>query len=153
MRNSLFVFDVWGLSVRSFVLATLRSTLAMTTRAAHILVVDDEPSIREILRRSLVAAEYAVHEADSPVEASRVFLNEGIDAVILDLRMPGLSGFSFLQWLRSEPSEHMQTVPVFILTGHALSDAERETLRRQRVDVFFKPQGIAEIVQALKQRV
>jgi DNA-binding response OmpR family regulator len=115
-----------------------------------VLIVDDEPSIREILRRSLTAAGYAVQEAESPVEASRIFLKEQIDAVILDLRMPDLTGFNFLDWLRTEPSEHMQTVPVFILTGHALSDTERETLRRQRAGVFFKPQGIAEILKALK---
>src|SRR5258706_6444620 len=109
----------------------------MTTRATCVLIVDDEPSIREILRRSLVAAGYAVQEAESPVEASRIFMKKQIDVVILDLRMPDVSGFNFLDWLRTEPSEHMQTVPVFILTGHALSDAEREALRRQRAEASF----------------
>jgi CheY-like chemotaxis protein len=116
-----------------------------------VLVVDDEPGIRVVMRRSLVAAGYSVYEAAGPVEASRIFLKEQIDVVILDLRMPDLSGFSLLEWLRSEPSERMQTVPVFILTGQALSDTERETLRHQRAEVFYKPQGIAEVLKALKR--
>jgi DNA-binding response OmpR family regulator len=123
----------------------------MTVRATGVLIVDDEPSIRKILRRSLVEAGYTAYEAAGPVEASRIFLEEQIDAVILDLRMPGLSGFNFLDWLRTEPSERMQTVPVFILTGSELSDAERETLHCQRAEVFYKPQGIAEILKALER--
>ena len=81
-----------------------------------------------------------------------MFLEKSIDAVILDLRMPDLSGFNFLDWLRSEPNERAQTVPVFILTGHSLTDAERDTLRRQRAEVFYKPQGMDEIVKALEQK-
>ena len=114
-----------------------------------MLIVDDEPGIREVLRRSLVAAGYQVQEAASPVEASRIFMKEQIDAAILDLRMPELSGFNLLEWLRSEPKERAQTVPVFVLTGHTVTDAERETLRRQHAEVFFKPQGMGEILKAL----
>ena len=83
------------------------------------------------------------------MEASRVFLEHEIDAVILDLRMPDLSGFNLLDWLRNEPNERAQTVPVFILTGHALTADEQATLQRRHAEVFFKPQGIGEILQAL----
>ena len=114
-----------------------------------VLIVDDEPSIREILGRSLAHAGYDTHEAGGPVEASRAFLDHNIDAVILDLRMPDLSGFRFLDWLRNEPSERAQTVPVFILTGHPLTPEEQETLRRRHAEVFFKPQGLNDIVKAL----
>ena len=117
-----------------------------------VLVVDDEPGIREVLCRALVKAGYGTRQAAEPVEASRIFLEEEqIDAVILDLRMPELSGFNLLEWLRSEPNERAQTVPVFVLTGHAVTDAERETLRRQHAEVFFKPQGMDEILKALER--
>jgi CheY-like chemotaxis protein len=114
-----------------------------------VLIVDDEPSIREILSRSLAKAGYDTHAAVGPLEASRAFLKHTIDAVILDLRMPDLSGFRFLDWLRNEPNERAQTVPVFILTGHELTADEQEALRRQHAEVFFKPQGIDGIVKAL----
>ena len=114
-----------------------------------VLIVDDEPSIREILRRSLAKARYDIHEAAGPLEASRAFLKHKIDAVVLDLRMPDLSGFQFLDWLRNEPNERAQTVPVLILTGHPLTPDEQETLNRRHATVFFKPRGLDEIVKAL----
>jgi two-component system OmpR family response regulator len=114
-----------------------------------VLIVDDEPSIREILSRSLGKAGYETHAVAGPLEASRAFLEHTIDAVILDLRMRDLSGFRFLDWLRTEPNERAQTVPVFILTGHELTTDEQETLRRQHAEIFFKPQGMEDIVTAL----
>ena len=80
-----------------------------------------------------------------------MFLEKSIDAVILDLRMPDLSGFNFLDWLRSEPNERAQTVPVFILTGHLLTDAEADRLRCRRAEVFFKPQGMTKMLKALER--
>ena len=120
------------------------------SRAGHVvLVVDDEPNIREVLRRALASAGYRTREAASPIEACRMFGHHRIDAVILDLRMPALSGFDLLEWLRTEPLEQAQTVPVFILTGHAVTDAEKDMLRRRHAELFFKPHGISEILQAL----
>ena len=121
--------------------------------ARTVLVVDDEPGIRELLCRRLIKAGYKTRRAAEPVEASRIFLEEQIDAVILDLRMPELSGFNLLEWLRTEPVERMQTVPVFILTGYTLTDAEKATLRRQHAEVFYKPQGVNEILKALERVV
>ena len=118
-----------------------------------VLVVDDEPGIREVLRRTLVAAGYHVWDAAGPIEACHIFMKEQIDAVILDLRMPELPGFNLLEWLRTEPSERMQTLPVLVLTGHALTDVEKETLRRQHAEVFYKPLAIREIVNALARVV
>ena len=114
-----------------------------------VLIVDDEPGIREVLGRSLSLAGYQPREAASPIEACRIFGQEHVDAVILDLRMPGLSGFNFLEWLRTESIDIGQTVPVLVLTGFGLTDKEKDTLRRYHAEVFHKPQGMAEIVDRL----
>ena len=118
-----------------------------------VLVVDDEPNIREVLGRSLIAAGYQPREAASVVEACRIYQQEQIDAVILDLRMPGLSGFNFLEWLRTESIDKSQTVPVLVLTGFGLTEKEKDTLRRYHAEVFHKPQGMAEIVERLARVV
>ena len=118
-----------------------------------VLIVDDEASIREVLRRSLEAAGYQTREASSPIEACRIFGQERIDAVTLDLRMPGFSGFDFLEWLRSEPMAHAHAVPVFVLTGFGLTEKEKATLGRFHVGVFYKPQGMAEMVERLGREV
>lgn len=115
-----------------------------------VLVVDDEASIRELLRRSLASVGYQIREAATPVEACRIFLEEQIDAVVLDVRMPGFSGLQFLEWLRTEPMESASAVPVFILTGYALTDDETEMTRRHHAQVFMKPNGVRELLGQLR---
>ena len=114
-----------------------------------VLVVDDEASIRELLRRSLASAGYQVREASTPIEACRIFLAERIDAVVLDVRMPGFSGLEFLKWLRTEPMEST-SIPVFILTGYGLTNDEQEMTRRHHAQVLAKPHGVRELLDQLR---
>ena len=119
-------------------------------RDSVVLVVDDEASIRELLRRSLASVGYQIREAATPVEACRIFMDEEIDAVVLDVRMPGFSGLQFLEWLRTEAMESASTVPVFILTGYGLTDEEKEMIRRHHAQVFMKPHGLRELLDQLR---
>ena len=57
-----------------------------------ILVVDDEPAVRQMTRRVLEAAGYRVLEADSGAGALGILERDGVDAVITDMRMPGMTG-------------------------------------------------------------
>lgn len=82
-----------------------------------ILVVDDEPLLRDVLRRWLKAANYAVVEAGSASEA--IGFLEGkklaVDLMITDLRMPGIDGDQLIAWaMRAHPE-----LPVICLTGYA----------------------------------
>jgi CheY-like chemotaxis protein len=71
---------------------------------------------------------YDLYEAVGPTEASRVFLDHEIDAVILNLRRRHVSGVRFLERLRNEPNERAQAVPVFVLTGSTLTADEQAAL-------------------------
>jgi DNA-binding response OmpR family regulator len=79
-----------------------------------ILIVDDDESIRRLLRLNL-ADLYEVFDTGKPEEALALALEHKPDAVLLDLRMPGYSGFELCKTLTSFSST--QLIPVFIISG------------------------------------
>lgn len=84
---------------------------------AKILVVDDEPDIVDIIRFYLQTNGYAVVcAADGPAALARVFADTP-DLILLDVRMPGMSGFEVLQQLKAD-ARTAQT-PVILLTARA----------------------------------
>ena len=86
----------------------------MTQQAAKILVVDDVEDDRQIMRRRLVRAGFEVVEADSGEAALELLARSAFDLMMLDLRMPGLSGLDVLEALRGPQSEH--GLPVIIVS-------------------------------------
>ncbi|MBI2081204.1 MAG: response regulator, partial [candidate division NC10 bacterium] len=95
----------------------------------RVLVVDDDPKVREMLEDSLARAGYAVRtaaEGDSGLALAR---REVPDLMVLDLVMPGLTGFEVLQELRAD--RRTAQLPVIVYTAAALTAAERERLNRE----------------------
>jgi DNA-binding response OmpR family regulator len=69
-------------------------------RDTHILVVDDEPEVRDLLQEYLMARDFAVSAAGSVPEAREVLARRGVDLVVLDVRMPGEDGLVLARELR-----------------------------------------------------
>ena len=85
----------------------------MTGSAVKILVVDDEPPIRKLLRVGLTAQGYEVHEAPNGVAALQAAKDDPPDLIVLDLGLPDLPGQEVLRKLRNNGCE----VPILILTA------------------------------------
>ena len=83
---------------------------------AKILIVDDEPRIRELLRENLQYAGYACEEAGDGSAALSLLSGGGFDLVILDLMMPFMDGMTCLREMRNR---HINT-PVIILTARGM---------------------------------
>ncbi len=90
-------------------------------KEARILVVDDEANIRTLLQQELGEAGYQVLQAADGVEGIQIARKEHPDLVIMDLMMPGISGFDAISALRSD--ESTAHIPVLILS--VLEDRER----------------------------
>ena len=78
----------------------------------HILVVDDDREIRELLARFLERQRFRVTAVRDAREARRAYLNGHYQLVVLDLMLPGESGIDFARWLRGESQ-----VPIIMLTA------------------------------------
>ncbi|MBK6762956.1 MAG: response regulator [Micrococcales bacterium] len=86
---------------------------------ATILIVDDEPSVRDLIRDTLELEDHEVVEAvDGPSALEVLSADELPDCVVLDIMMPGISGLDVLTELRARPST--KELPVILLT--AMSD-------------------------------
>jgi response regulator RpfG family c-di-GMP phosphodiesterase len=91
----------------------------------HILVVDDDPNLRELLRTSFEFADIEVDEADGARSASAKLASRHPDVIVLDVSMPGMDGLTFCRGLKSDP--FTREIPVVLLTGDATAeDAGRE---------------------------
>ena len=77
----------------------------MSTSVVKILVVDDEPPIRKLLRVGLTAEGYAMVEAENAEQAIALVAQEKPDLILLDLGLPDVSGHDLLERWRSELME------------------------------------------------
>ena len=85
----------------------------MTTTEARLLVVDDEPNIRELLATSLRFAGFEIHTAADGASALRLAREVLPDLVLLDVMLPDMDGFTVTTRMR----EKGQTMPVLFLTA------------------------------------
>jgi two-component system response regulator MprA len=112
-----------------------------------ILVVDDEPAVRESLRRALELEGYEVELATDGDEAiARLGKTEQPDAVILDILMPRLDGLEVCRRLRSSGN----SVPVLMLTARAEIDSRVAGLDAGADDYLPKPFALAELFARLR---
>jgi DNA-binding response OmpR family regulator len=116
----------------------------------RILVVDDDPDIRGLVRELLDRRGFSVTEAADGQEALRVFFDTRPDLVVLDVAMPGLDGWKTLERLRE-----LSDVPVVMLTAKATELEKTRGLRAGADDYVTKPFGRQELlarVEALLRR-
>jgi two-component system alkaline phosphatase synthesis response regulator PhoP len=91
-----------------------------------VLVVDDEPDVREYLRTVLEDAEFKVLTAGDGEEALEVIKRERPDFISLDLIMPRKSGHKLLYELKKD--KELSRIPVLIVTAHARDEMGKESL-------------------------
>jgi len=114
----------------------------------HILVVEDEPSIAELISINLKHAGYAVSRALQADEALQLLRNTKPDLIILDWMMPGKSGVQFARELRSNPST--QAIPILMLTAKGEESDKVFGLDAGADDYVTKPFSPKELVARVK---
>ncbi len=110
-----------------------------------ILIVDDEPVNLRLLA-NILGDEYDIDFAQSVDEAINIVQTEkdAISLVLLDLHMPGRSGFAVLDVMREDKDLH--NIPVIVVTTD--KEAEVESLKRGAVDFLGKPYDKPEVIKA-----
>lgn len=116
----------------------------------RILVVDDDPHIREIIMFALSRHQYEVTVIENGLHFQELLTTLRPDLVILDVMMPGLDGFHLFGLLRQNPSTHH--IPVMIMTAHAEEIYERISIdlgASEHITKPFHPLELVGKVQAL----
>jgi len=91
-----------------------QSALDLAMALKHVLVVDDQPTMRQMLRKFLETGNYRVTEASSAEVALATVKSDPPDIVLLDLKMPGLDGHDVLKALKGDKA---LKIPVMVLSG------------------------------------
>jgi response regulator RpfG family c-di-GMP phosphodiesterase len=126
-----------------------RQNLFMVTDNKHILIVDDETSICEILGQYLRKKGYVVTTAQSGEQAIGFLNNHTVDLVVTDIKMPGMTGVDLLK----EINEGMSGIPVLITTGFPTLDTAIDALKLGAYDYLTKPFHLEEINQKVKRAI
>ncbi len=106
----------------------------MTDQTSHILVVDDDTRLRELLRRYLVDHGYLVTSAASAEEARARLQSFHVDLVVLDIMLPGENGLDLTRSLR-----RMQATPILLLTARGEPNDRIAGLEAGADDYLAKP--------------
>ena len=115
----------------------------------RILVCDDEENIRNLLKRFLAMEGIDADTAENGYAAERMLRESVYDAMLLDLRMPGIDGIEVLKWMRTEGFR----LPVIIISAHGdITDAVT-ALKQGAQDYIVKPFNPEEIVLRIKSIV
>ncbi|TPM52625.1 response regulator transcription factor [Mesorhizobium sp. B2-2-3] len=118
----------------------------MTNSNVRILVVDDEPPIRKLLRVGLASQGYAVSEAPNAKAAIELMVQEKPDLVLLDLGLPGMSGHELLRKWRDDGFD----MPVVILSSRTDEAGIVDALELGADDYITKPFGMNELVARIR---
>ena len=116
--------------------------------AKKVLVVDDESSIREMLRLALELADFECSEATDIHEAYQLITDDAPDIVLLDWMLPGGSGIELLRRLKKE--EATQALPVIMLTAKTHEDNVIQGLDVGADDYITKPFAPKELIARMK---
>ena len=120
-----------------------------TDSEARLLVVEDEPNIRELLATSLRFAGFEVHTASNGTEAIRLAGSLEPDLVVLDVMLPDLDGFAVTRRIR-ESGKH---IPIVFVTARDSLDDKIKGLTVGGDDFVTKPFSLDEVVARIVEQV
>jgi DNA-binding response OmpR family regulator len=125
-------------------------------KPCQVLVVEDEPNIRQMVRRVLEKENWTVREAENGRAGLQAVAESKPAVILLDLMMPIMNGFDFLRELRN--NREWALIPVVILTAKDLTNEDRQQLRGNVESVlqkgdYSRDQLLNEVRQLVKATV
>jgi two-component system KDP operon response regulator KdpE len=111
----------------------------------NILIVEDDPNVRKLVRVNLAKRGYSVSEAENSQQALALFQSVPVDLVLLDLVLPGLSGVDICAWMRARSE-----VPIIILSARLEEDLKVAALDAGADDYVTKPFSSEELLARVR---
>lgn len=113
---------------------------------AHILITDDEQSIRNSLREILEFEDYVVHEAENAEQTFEVLREEPVDLLLLDIKMKGMDGMEVLEKIGEEDYD----LPVIMISGHGTIEVAVEATKMGAFDFIEKPPDLNRLLVSVR---
>ncbi len=113
-----------------------------------ILIVDDDPAIREMISLALANGGYEVQQAGNTMDARQAMSRQTPDLILLDWMLPGQSGFEFARSLQRDAS--FKQIPIIMLTARGQEEDKVAALEAGADDYVAKPFSISELLARIK---
>ena len=120
-------------------------------QTASILIVDDDPVIREYIRLHLSTANFRVRVAENGKQALEMAVAEAPDLILTDISMPIMDGFDLVEAVRSHPE--LIAIPIILLTQHGDLTSFRRGMDLGADDFLSKPVRRADLLKAIDTRL
>lgn len=114
----------------------------------RVLIVDDEPAVRRALEKALSRAGHSVLLAPSGEQACEVLAVQKVDAILMDLRMPGMSGQTLFHVILSQWPP--MAARIAVMSGDPDAEEEQEWLTLYRLPVIAKPFELARVFEMVE---
>jgi two-component system cell cycle response regulator DivK len=115
----------------------------------RILVVEDEPDNRQIVRDLLMANEYELTEAETGEEALVAVARERPDLILMDIQLPVMDGYEATRRIKADPS--LNAIPVIAVTSYALNGDEEKARAAGCNDFVPKPYSPRQLLAKIRQ--
>lgn len=112
-----------------------------------VLVVDDEDDFRELVVKRLISSKMNAEDAKSGSRAMEILAQKEFDVVVLDVRMPGISGIETLRWIKA----NRPGVEVILLTGDISVEDGIAGMQLGAFDYVIKPAPANELIDKIRQ--
>lgn len=115
-----------------------------------VLIVDDEKALRVLIAGTLEIGDYNILEADNGIDALEIVKQEKPDLIILDVMMPGMSGYEVCKQIKTNPD--LANIKILILTAKG-QQSDKEAAKEARADYYlakpFSPMELLSLVEEI----
>ena len=117
----------------------------------RILVVEDQPDGRQIIRDMLASTDYEITEAENGEEALVAIAKQRPDLILMDIQLPVMDGYATTRQIRADPA--LRSIPIIAVTSYALSGEEQKARAAGCDDYVPKPFSPRELLAKIRQRL
>ena len=115
----------------------------------RILVVEDQPDNRQIIRDMLAPTDYQIIEAEDGEQAIAAITKERPDLILMDIQLPIMDGYEATRRIKTDPN--LRSIPIIAVTSYALSGEEKKARAAGCDDYVPKPFSPRQLLAKIRQ--
>ena len=115
----------------------------------RILVVEDQPDSRRIIRDMLAPTDYEVTEAENGEEALAAIAKQRPDLILMDVQLPIMDGYTATRRIKADPA--LRSIPIIAVTSHAIGGGEEKARAAGCDDFVAKPYSPRQLLTKIRQ--
>jgi two-component system cell cycle response regulator DivK len=117
----------------------------------RILVVEDQPDSRQIIRDMLGPTDYEITEAENGEQALAAIAKQPPDLILMDIQLPIMDGYAATRRIKADPA--LQSIPIIAVTSYALNGEEKIAKAAGCDDYVTKPYSPRELLAKIRQHL